>query len=125
MLAAHSLALARSHATDGSPVADAVTDRARSVAAGRALLAVVDARTPPGRIAGLVDGVDLDALLDAAHVHRVVGVLHQRFDDAGIVLPAPSRLAWRRRSSPPPVSSSLPTTPSLRSRPPSVSRSSS
>ena len=124
MLAAHSLALARSHAT-WSTRDRAVTDRARSVAAGRALLAVVDTRTPPERIAGLVDGVDLDALLDAARVHRVVGVLHQRLDDAGIALPHPSLLAWRRRASPPPVSSSCPTTPSPRSRPPSVSRSSS
>ena len=79
-------------------MSDAVTDRARSVAAGRALLAVVDTRTPPERIAGLVDGVDLDALLDAARVHRVVGVLHQRLDDAGIALPAPvaARLAAAR-----------------------------
>ena len=79
-------------------MSDAVTDRVRSVAAGRALLAVVDARTPSERIAGLVDGVDLDALLDAARVNRVVGVLHQRLEDAGIVLPAPvaARLAAAR-----------------------------
>jgi hypothetical protein len=81
-------------------VSDVATDRARDVAAGRALLAVIDARTPPSLITGLVDGIDLDALLDAARVHRVVGVLHQRLDDAQIVLPAPvaARLAAARFS---------------------------